>query len=269
MPSWIPTSVKWKSKEAEGILKNTQEIIYDGGISAHAGVFKGIRLLPRFLRVRKNPKGQTLANIIPVELHDRIAKLAARFGISENEFDNLSPTFAGQTLQQRVIAAASLTSFWSSPSWSTAHKDARRRKVRLTTVGADMGDPAELLKNLERGPSDAAIDCLAATVTELETIVDSVNARARSWAMGDIEQLRRFDYPDSQLACGAVLLVGSQRAQVLAAQVTDAWIAAADKALTNNRSTFAMLPINQLLTRNERLTALQTKGYIIEEPQFR
>jgi len=46
----------------------------------------------------------------------------------------------------------------------------------------------------------------------------------------------------------------------------DEWLAAADRALSRNDVTFAMLPMSELLGANGRLAKLKARGYSVEKP---
>jgi hypothetical protein len=51
------------------------------------------------------------------------------------------------------------------------------------------------------------------------------------------------------------------------AQLSDKWLAAVDSALSKNKSTFAVLPIPQLLAPDGWLAKLRSRGYSIEDPK--
>jgi hypothetical protein len=45
-----------------------------------------------------------------------------------------------------------------------------------------------------------------------------------------------------------------------------AWLEAVDRALTANDSTLALLPIDELLKENGKLSMLKARGYGVQEP---
>jgi hypothetical protein len=94
--------------------------------------------------------------------------------------------------------------------------------------------------------------------------------RANAWSIGDLEALRRLPFPDQRNACLAALASNPRlHEQIDAAQarVDGEWLAAAAKSLGENRSTFAVLPIGELVKPNGRLSLLRAQGYAVEEPQ--
>jgi hypothetical protein len=76
-------------------------------------------------------------------------------------------------------------------------------------------------------------------------------------------------YPDERIACFEVLLnvpkLGDQLKQVKV-QLTDLWLADADEALAKYESSFAVLPITEMLKPDGWLAKLRDRGYTVEEP---
>ena len=94
--------------------------------------------------------------------------------------------------------------------------------------------------------------------------------RANAWAVGDIEALRRLPYPDLRETCRAALEANVDLRQHLDAAITEidaSWMAAAQKALEQNASTLAVLPMTELLQPDRRLAMLAARGYTVEPPE--
>jgi hypothetical protein len=93
--------------------------------------------------------------------------------------------------------------------------------------------------------------------------------RANTWSVGDIDALRAAHFPDDRVACFDALFsvprLHSQLAQA-EAQLTDTWLAATDDALNKNSSSFAVLPIGEVLAPNGWLAKLRAKGYAVRGP---
>jgi hypothetical protein len=51
------------------------------------------------------------------------------------------------------------------------------------------------------------------------------------------------------------------------AQLAADWLAAVDSALNKNKSSFAVLPISQMLNADGWLAKLRARGYSIEDPK--
>jgi hypothetical protein len=57
-----------------------------------------------------------------------------------------------------------------------------------------------------------------------------------------------------------------QGMQDIQARVENAWLAAAERALSENQTTFGVLPMGQMLAPDGLLQRLIAKGYRVEEP---
>ena len=61
-------------------------------------------------------------------------------------------------------------------------------------------------------------------------------------------------------------IVESQGMKDLPTRAGEAWLAAAEAALANNRSTFAVLPMSEILKPDGYLVKLAARGYTVQEP---
>jgi len=114
------------------------------------------------------------------------------------------------------------------------------------------------------------IDCLAATMTRLETDLSAMRDRANAWAVGDIDALRKLPSPSQQAACRAAVSSNERLREQLEqgmARMDQAWLAAVEQSLRDNASTFAVLPMDELLRSDRRLAMLQSRGYTVEPPE--
>ena len=112
---------------------------------------------------------------------------------------------------------------------------------------------------------EAEITCLETTIESLETDLDGMKSRANSWALGYVDDLRRFDYPDRQGDCSNPQL-SSESIGDLVKDANAMWLDAAENALENNQTTFAVLHIGELLTHDGLLEKLRARGYEVKEP---
>ena len=95
--------------------------------------------------------------------------------------------------------------------------------------------------------------------------------RANAWAIGDVEKMRALSYPDQAEACRTAVTTSSWMKSLKGAEDIDlrsktAWLAAAEKALAANASTFALLPVSKAMNAGGYLDALKDKGYTVEQP---
>ncbi len=77
--------------------------------------------------------------------------------------------------------------------------------------------------------------------------------------------------PEQELACGDAILnsgvADETGLRAIPDRLRDVWVEAATQALNTHQSTFAYLPISNLLGRYDYLVALQALGYAVEAPK--
>jgi hypothetical protein len=112
---------------------------------------------------------------------------------------------------------------------------------------------------------------LTKTIDRLETDLDAMKVRANAWSIGNINAIRKLSFPDQKKSCTAAIMdskwMGNLKdAGNLQQRMQASWLTAAEKSLANNKATFAMLPIADLLNPDGLLATLRAKGYQIDEP---
>jgi uncharacterized protein YbaP (TraB family) len=177
--------------------------------------------------------------------------------------EKLRPILAAGRLFQRAIDASGLTS--DNDIEKAVRKLARKHRVKVHEVKLSIENPGGLITEIGEIPREAQISCLEATIARLETDVDAMQARARAWALGDVDALRELASPGQQAACWAALMSGPQIKE-LGERVKNSWIEAAEDALAKNRATLALQSMDRLLGPEGILAVLQSKGYVVEGP---
>src|SRR5207237_3101065 len=102
---------------------------------------------------------------------------------------------------------------------------AREQGVRVHQDKLRIDDPVNVLKDVEATPLSGEIACLDAVVTLLETDLAPMQARARAWALGDVDTLRRLPHADDRTACVAAVST-SERVRNVIARAQDTWLIA-------------------------------------------
>ena len=131
-----------------------------------------------------------------------------------------------------------------------------------TEVRADPGDLLDAAQALSR---QAEIDCFATVLASIENDLPGIAERARAWAVGDIDALRRFDYPDIEGECLSFAGTSEGLSDTLR-RAQEAWLDAAQRALAANGTTFATLGVGELLRPDGPLARLRELGYEVREP---
>jgi uncharacterized protein YbaP (TraB family) len=267
----LPKRMQWVSREVEQVLAESQLVLLGPGakLKAKIGLFRGLMLLPAALGSRKNPDKQKLVDVVPPELYARWLPLKAKYIGRSRGVEKQRPLFASQKLYEKAIARNRLTT--ESVVDPVVKKLAKKHKVPIDRpeIEIDIGDPKQAIKDFARDGLDD-LDCFAKTLDRLETDLDTMRERANAWATGDIEALRGLPFTDqNQICADAVLNASVSRERGLddlRQRLSTAWVDAAETAIASNQTTFAVLPMSQILKSDGYIAQLQARGYEVEEP---
>jgi uncharacterized protein YbaP (TraB family) len=265
----LPKHMTWRSRQTDEVIARSQVVLAPPGVSVSVGFFKGLVALPSLLGARTNRRGRTLKDVLPEAVYERWHALREMYLDDDEGIEQLRPSVAAHELYERAIDRAGLA---SGDTVSTlVGKLARRHRVAVATVTIDvvLDDPRRTVRQLEKIPHDEDVACLASTMQTLESDLQPMRQRATLWATGDVDGLRRLPVPDRRATClDAIMAVPELREQVvkLRNQLVDRWLAAAEHALATNETSFAVLPIDQLLEADGWVTRLRTRGYVVDEP---
>lgn len=265
----LPKKMTWRASEAEKIVAESQELLTNPTVDADVGFFTGLALLPSLIGVRNNPNGAKLQDVVPADLYARWKVLKEKYIGRDNDPEKWRPIFAAQELYSKAIDKSGLTS--SNAVWPLIEKAAKKNKLKITTptVKLKIEKARAAIKEFKKSELDD-VECFAKTIERLETDLDLMRARANAWARGDVPALRQMTHVDQVGACIAAVmnaqLVQERGYQNLPTKLADAWVAAAEAAIANNRSTFAVLSIDEIYKSDGLVSQFRAKGYVVEEP---
>jgi hypothetical protein len=267
----VPRRMRWEAREVEQVIAASQQILRSPGVEMKAdiGWFRGLLLLPAALGSRKNPDGDKLVDVVPPELYARWLPLKQRYIGRSSSIEKRRPLFAADKLYDKAIRKSGLSQ--DNIVTPTIKKLARRYKVPFVEpkVEFTIANPKQAIKEFAATRLDD-VACFQQTLERVETDLGAMQERANAWATGDIDALRALPYTDQAQACADAVL-GASVAQNnglgnLRAQLKEAWLTAAEKALATNASTFAVLPMAEVLKADGYLATLQERGYEVEPP---
>ncbi|MEL1263777.1 TraB/GumN family protein [Pseudoxanthomonas putridarboris] len=267
----LPKRMTWLSRDVEGVIAESQEALKAPGVSfdADIGIVRGAMLIPSLLKARRNPDGATLQEVLPADLYARWQVLKLKYIGRDAGVEKWRPIFAARELYEAAIKKAGLAE--GGIVGPVVEKAVKAHKVKVTSpvVKLKVEDPKNALREF-RDSSLSDVDCFRRTLDRLETDLAAMTARANAWAIGDIEALRAMPYDDQNRACILAMtetgFAQKRGLDDLPRKVEAEWMAAAEAALQNNASTFATLPISELLKPDGYLSKLQAKGYEVEAP---
>ena len=252
------------------IIGQSQEVLTDAQAELKIGFFRGIFLLPAALGAKKNADGKRLKDILPPDLYARWLPLKQRYLGKDDGVERLRPILAANELYGKAIGKSGMTN--KNALWPTIEKIAKSHRVPIKEIDVEIpiDNARQAIDDFKSTAGQLDIDCLATTIARLETDLDAMRARANAWAIGDLEKLKSLPYPDQRTVCLNALAANANLREKLAdakKRIQNEWLDAAEAALWNNASTFAVLPITDLTQSDGRLAMMRAKGYVIEEPQ--
>jgi hypothetical protein len=226
----LPKKMKWRSRELESVMDESQELLAPPDVDAKVGPLGGLTLLPSLVGVRNNPNGARLEEVVPAELYERWRPLKARYIGRDDAVEKWRPIFAAQELYLKALRRAGLEPY--GVVWPVVEKLARRHKLEVTTprIEVEIDKPRAAIKEFKRSPL-ADVECFERTIERLESDLDLMRVRANAWATGDVTRLRDLSHVDQASACVAVVmnsqLVRERGWNELPARAAAAWLAAA------------------------------------------
>lgn len=268
----LPKKIEWESGDVERTIAESQELLLlpQAKIDIKGGAFKALTMMPSLLGARNNPDGKKLEEVVSPELYARWLKLKAVYLGRDQSVEKRRPIVAGFRLYEKAVERSGMS--FKDIVTPLVKKTAKKHDLVITQpeVSLTVEDPRARVKELRKTALDDAA-CFEKTLTRLESDVETMQLRGNAWSVGSVVDLRELPYTDAAGACMDALLDAAVAEKAglstLPDRVKAKWIAAAEAALEKNRSTFALLPIANILDEDKGyLAALKARGYTVEEP---
>ncbi|MEO8002196.1 MAG: TraB/GumN family protein [Arenimonas sp.] len=271
MQSPMPKKMEWISREVERKVAQSDEVLFETSVnvSTDRGMFGNMMLIPSLYGARKNPNDAELKDVLSPELYKRWLVLKAKYIGSDKGIEKWRPVFAAQELYEKAIKKSGLNAEnIVRPVVEEAAKEYKKKIIR-PKIEVKIEKPKEAIKEFSKS-SLADIECFSKTMDRLETDLNAMIERGNAWAIGDIEGLKSLSFTDQSQSCISAL-TNAATAQKrgfsdIRQRAMTAWLAAADAALAQNKTTFAILPMSDMLKPTGLLASMRAKGYQIEEP---
>lgn len=266
----LPQKMEWRSQQVETILAQSQEFLKPPGATASVGFFRGLTLLPSLIGLKKNPDGATLHDVLPADVYARWQPLKEKYLGDDDSIERERPIFAADTLFEAGLKQAGLSKGYEVNRKIDKIVEQHQLKVVQTGIELTMDDPSKLLKDFKKSQI-ADAQCFSRTLARLESDIDAMRVRANAWAKGDLQGIQKLDYADQESECSNAMRNGDfarnqPGLQNIKERMQAAWLAAAEKALANNTSSFASLRLADILDPHGYLASLKAKGYRVEDP---
>jgi uncharacterized protein YbaP (TraB family) len=270
----LPKNMEWDAGRVERLVAQSQALLMPPSAEAHVGFLKGLTLLPqmpRLIGIQNNPDGATLQDVLPPEVYAHWTSLKAKYIGDDKDVERLRPIFAAQRLQRAGRDHSGLSN--KADVRERIMQIAKANKVRLAKSGVSMelDNVGQALTDFKQNRlNDAA--CLARTLDSLEQDLDAMQQRANAWANGNIAEIQGLDFSTRDNACddailGSVAVQNNAGLRSMRERLRESWLAAAEKQIAANSSTFALLEMKDLFDPKGYLAVLQARGYTVESPK--
>lgn len=274
-------NLDWETEKVQNAIAETQEILERPQIAARTSpltmlnpinLIRGYRLARRLTR---NPDNATLKEVLPADVYTRYEAVKQTYFPREKDFEKLRPFIVGWRMENRVHDKEGLES--ADDIEKTLRRLLRRnRNLTFTPIEVEMevrGSFRELADRAENlidslDPADE-LACFETTLRQMERDIENRKDRADLWARGYIDEFRMIPLDGTNEDPCFVLITGSSEKDNIAQmqqQLNDLWLAEAERALTENRGTFAILEVSDLLRPDGPIAILKEKGYTVVEP---
>lgn len=272
----LPTQMTWRSQQAEATLAQSQEVLGQPGagfgISATPmNLLRGLTMLPTLIGSRNNPDGAKLQDILAPDVYARWLPLRKKYLGDDAGIERQRPLFAAQRLFDSALNQTGLSK--RNVVEEAVRELAKKSSIKFTAtdVREELDDPRAALKEFTKSALTDQ-ECFSKTLARLETDLDAMRVRANAWAIGDIDKIKQLSFADHTSECNAAIennaaFKARPGLVSLPQRARDSWVAAAERSLAANRSTFALMPLKLLLDPKGYLADLEAKGYVVEKPE--
>lgn len=268
----LPAGMEWQPGKTLSVIRRADAAIAPPAFSigTKVGFFAKLALVPSLFKVRANPDGKLLKDVVPAPLYARWLALKPRYLGRDGSVEKWRPIFAALTLYEAGIKKSGLTN--RSLVEPVVAKALKQRGITpmSSTVSALIADPKGALRDF-RASQVADLACFDKTLERLESDLGHMRQRANAWATGDVAAIRSLPTNDQMGACMRALTESSLGRKFglddMNAQARRKWLDNADTALRTHRVTFASLPMTYVIGPDNFIAALAAKGYQVEAPR--
>jgi hypothetical protein len=247
----------WRSKEVESVIERSNEIL--GAYSVSLRVDQEAALQSR--------RGK-LKEVLPARMYARWRALRNQYIGADDQTEQLLPAAAALLLQARAYERSGLS--YSDGVWRKIYQLAQERGVPVRPQNYD----TRLVAGEWRRTSSArknGVKYLAETMDRLSSDIRDARSRANAWATGDISALQALIEHDASYARSRAYswpFLSNEEVQRLHREAENQLLAAIERAINRNETTFTALPIHLLLGEQGVIARLRASGYAIQEPEL-
>ncbi|MET0281144.1 MAG: TraB/GumN family protein [Steroidobacteraceae bacterium] len=263
----LPQKVTWRSKEVEEVIAQAQEVYTEGSLDLRIGGNGADN--ERILQALANPGHKWLREVMPADIYAQFNALNMRYAGGDARLEIFRPFYAALELRKRALTQLQLNS--DGQVHATIGFLARKHYVKQLGMGMVLAPrPAQLIGKLQRVPASVDNECARWQLLQLERELRDAMARANAWSAGDMQALRQ-DWEASrrqrqQASCTQLLQAIAPTERAIR-ETRRRNLRALEKALQKNRTTFALMMLEDMFDPDGLLAGLRAAGYLVEEPR--
>lgn len=263
----LPKNAEWQWTQLEKALGRSQELLEapSARLKMPTSLFSRLALLPS---AKLNPGGGTLERLLTPDMYARWRVLRKQYMQDDDALEYMRPIIVAERLYQDALTASALTDQTDLEGMieKLAHKHGTRViGVRYELVVTHAKPATTVDQDQKQG-----IACLDETMQTVERDLPALTQRANAWATGDMKTLQSLVQQTHYDPCVVAAINGDFEHQLnvpdLPKRIEDAWMDAMDHALVRNRSTVAILTMEQLMAPDGYIAKLKSRGFIIRPP---
>jgi hypothetical protein len=289
-----PRKMEWASSRVQALIAASQEYIEAPFVSSGLHTSNPLhlaRLMSMYRGMERLPGKQTLADVLPTELHHRFRAVKVRYFPDNTSIESMPVGAAPAAMRKEFYDHDNLTSSLiadATGKWLKSNKAIRRTvtgvSIRHKLTSKEVNALKAAIKEVAKTPEFEKVqeDCFENTLTFFEKDVGAIKRRANAWAKGSVDDLvNPAPLVSARYACVDPFSPAA-KVPVMTKLVTEnpglappdleelerksrqQWLDAAEKALTENRSTFALLGASDVIAEDGLVARLKAKGYVVE-----
>ena len=209
-----------------------------------------LNALRHYNALRRIPRRETLADVLPAPMYDRFEQIRQRLGVRSRSVARLRPMLAANELLGFALKKNGLTDrdFSKSVRRLATRNGASAIKPQIKV---SIGEAVELLRSL---PESIELQCMRATLDYLESGIQKAELTSSLWRAGRLSDLYRYDYSLVDRCADAAF--SGDSADGVRERAWQLWRQAVLDALQHHALSIASLPLYELTKADSPLCTL-------------
>ena len=267
IPELLPDDLLWQSNSVEHALAHSSEYLRSPEVRVTVRnpvrMMRGVR---KIIRMQRIPDNGTLEDLLPENLYQLFSETRLRYSPKRDNLERLRPSVAAERLFDSAAQSGDLES--GRTIRQAIEKAARKHNVKKApTRLTERYKDSPLLDSMQEVSPGVEQTCLQARLQELDAQLEAHTRLASAWAAGDVATLRAHPGDSATGTCDSfVLAFDPEELSQIESRMMALWLENAERALSSNDSTFATLPLGDLLRPDGPLSWLRQRGYEVLEP---